>query len=99
MRKAATTYTESDVSVADLGKYIRDIKYFDNTMYGFDYLDAPEITLYRGQGNGFMCGFVDIPTSIFPGVPAEDSDWDDYARSHMDLIYNYLSEKGTTLCQ
>lgn len=95
--RPVTEWQEFEMDLEEFDAYIKEIRVFDNTMRGFGYLKEPNLTLYRKSGDHFIAGCVDIPTSIFPGAPERKCDWDDYAREHIEIIYNYLVEKGQVL--
>ena len=87
-----TTYEAMNFDLADFSRYVKDIRFFEAGRGHGD-----ELTLYRSSGLHHICGFVDVPASILPGEPERSCDWDDYAREHIEIIYNYLVEKGETL--
>ena len=83
-----TTYEAMNFDLADFSRYVKDIRFFEAGRGHGD-----ELTLYRSSGLHHICGFVDVPASILPGEPERSCDWDDYAREHIELIYDYLVEK------
>lgn len=87
-----TTYEVMDFDLASFLEYVKEIRFFEA-----DGRREAELVLYRSSGLHHICGFADVPASILPGEPERSCDWDDYAREHIDLIYNYLVEKGETL--
>lgn len=92
IKTQVTTYEYIDFDLASFSEYVKEIRFFGEPEF-----KGKELTLYRSSGLNHIRGFVDVPASILPGGPERSCDWDEYAREHIELIYNYLVKKWETL--